>query len=405
MKFNLNNFLSGVSLALDFVEIDFLGATSNHARRVAYISQRLAEQFGLNEDEQFDLFSYAMLHDNGLCEDVLQTGIPDQVPEDRHAQLERYTLHCDIGEKNVAAYPFLTGQRNIIRYHHEKFDGSGFFGLTGTEIPQMAQIIALADTVDNLFHFETRDPENRVIITDYIVNNRGKAFAPALVDAFLGVSSHTSFWLDMQEPFIDHALARKAVVREIEISTEELFEITRIFARIIDSKSKFTCRHTSGLMEKAEIMADHYKFDREWKTQLLIAASLHDLGKLAIPTAILNKDSELTEKEFAVIKEHTYYTRAALSRIDGFENICNWAANHHEKLDVTGYPYGISAHELGFEERLMSCLDMYQALTEDRPYRPGMDHESAMEIMRKNVRSSKIDEMIVRDIDRVFKKT
>ncbi len=161
MNFNLNSFLEAISFALDCVEIDILGATSNHSRRVAYISLRLAECFKMNDEERFDLCSFAMLHDNGLSEEVFHTDANTKVPINKRKHLEIYTAHCDIGEKNVADYPFFTDQRDIIRYHHEKYDGTGFFGIAGNNIPLMAQIIALANTVDNLYHFETKDLENR----------------------------------------------------------------------------------------------------------------------------------------------------------------------------------------------------------------------------------------------------
>lgn len=404
MKFNLNDFLSAVSFALDFVEIDFLGATSNHSRRVSYISQRLAECFGMGEEEKFDLLSFSMLHDNGLSEDVMLTGVPAELPPEKHQQLELYTIHCDIGEKNVVDFPFLTDQKNIIRYHHENYDGSGFAGVAGSDIPLMAQIIALADTVDNLYHFETRNLANRRTISNFIGRYRGRFYSPELVDAFMEISSHTSFWLDLQEPFIYGVLGegKGELSRVVDISLEGIAEITKVFSKIIDSKSKFTYRHTVGLIEKVGVMSDFYKLDQEHKIRLVIAASLHDLGKLAIPNAILDKPGKLTNEEFSIIKEHTYYTRVALSKIGGFENICNWAANHHETLDGAGYPYGIHGGDLAFEDRLIACLDIYQALTEIRPYRNGMSFDKTMSILEKNVLSGKIDKMIVADIGTVF---
>lgn len=149
-------------------------------------------------------------------------------------------------------------------------------------------------------------------------------------------------------------------------------------------------------------MADFYNFSSEKKQKLLIAANLHDLGKLAIPNAILDKPGRLTDEEFEIIKSHTYFTRVALEKIAGFEEITNWAANHHEKLDSNGYPFGFKGENLGFEERLMTCLDIYQALTEDRPYRAGMSHTQAIEILQRNASRNFIDKDIVSDIDNVF---
>jgi len=403
MVFYLNSFLRALAFALDFVEIDYLGATSNHSRRITYISQRLAEYFDLSEDERIDLFSFTVLHDNGLSEDVLLNGIKIDNPEiDRPKLLEEYTDHCDIGEENVKNFPFLTDNRNIIRYHHEKFDGSGHFGISGKDFPVLAQIIALADTVDNLYHFETQTFENREHITNFIRKNRGSCFSPDLADAFLEISYHTSFWLDLREPFIYRSLNEQSFTRKMDIPVSEIYNITKVFSKIIDSKSKFTSTHTSGLLEKTGTAADYYGFSPDRKTKLLIAASLHDLGKLAVPNRILDKPGKLTKEEFSIIRSHTYYTRAALNRIYGFDDICGWASNHHETLDGKGYPYGLKSGSLDFESRLLACLDIYQALTEDRPYREGMSHRGALKILNQSAESGKIDREISYELNKIF---
>ena len=81
-----------------------------------------------------------------------------------------------------------------------------------------------------------------------------------------------------------------------------------------------------------------------------------------------------------------------------------WACMHHEKLDGTGYPFGKKADELGHEERLIACLDIYQALSEERPYKKGKTHNEAIAILKSMSADGKIDESIVNDIDRHFKK-
>ena len=356
----------------------------------------------MNDEERFDLCSFAMLHDNGLSEEVFHIDADTEIPVNKREHLEIYKAHCNIGEKNVMNYPFFTDQRDIIRYHHEKYDGTGFFGMTGNNIPLMAQIIALANTVDNLYHFEKKDLKNREKIIRHITQHKNSYYSPELVEAFLKTGSHISFWLDLQSPFIFRVLKKEIPSKILNIPLEEVFQITRVFSKIIDSKSKFTYRHTSGLIEKTDKFADFYQFNQQRKTKILIAAGLHDLGKLAVPNTILDKPGKLTEDEFNIIKTHTYYTAAALNQIDEFEDISRWAANHHETLDGTGYPYGIHGDKLGFEERLMSCLDIYQALTEDRPYRKGMSDDRAMRILKKNAASGKIDRMIVNDIGKIF---
>ena len=88
--------------------------------------------------------------------------------------------------------------------------------------------------------------------------------------------------------------------------------------------------------------------------------------------------------------------------INGFEEITKWASNHHEKLDGSGYPEGLVAKDLDFNSRLITCLDIYQALREDRPYRKSMDHNKAMEILKSMAEAGQLDHIIVDDINSVF---
>lgn len=401
LKINLKEFLSSLSMCLDFVEIDILGATTNHSRRVAYISLKISELYNFSKEEKFELFSYAVLHDNGLSEETVFTEI-DYQGLDRLDRIENLSEHCEIGERNVEELPFIHS-KNIVKYHHEFYDGSGFFGLKGDEIPLMAQIIGFADYVDNLFHFEIPTGENKLKILGFINKNKGILFSKTLIEIFLEIAKKPCFWMDLRTPFIYDRLNEMVPDKIIEFKIEDLLKFTKIISRIIDCKSKFTLKHSSGLSEKANIMADFYKFDDKLKSKVMVAANLHDLGKLAIPNSILDKPAKLNKNEIDIIQQHTYYTRAALSKIKGFEEITEWASNHHEKLDGSGYPYGFNSEKLDFISKLLACLDIYQALTEERPYRKPMKHSSAIEILKSMSTENKLDKRIVNDINNVFK--
>jgi HD-GYP domain-containing protein (c-di-GMP phosphodiesterase class II) len=117
---------------------------------------------------------------------------------------------------------------------------------------------------------------------------------------------------------------------------------------------------------------------------------------------ILEKPDKLTDEEFRVIHEHVRITYELLKDIDGFEQICGWASNHHEKLDGTGYPFGKKANELDFNSRLIACLDVYQAVSEERPYHPGQDHAATMKILRRMADQGRLDASIVKDLDEVM---
>ena len=401
-ELNLNELLLSMSYVLDFVEMDVLGVASNHSKRVAYISLAMAREIGLSREECFDIVALAVLHDNGLTEKALRDGEKLE-PTTKRKFLERFKDHCVIGENNIKDFPFLTDVTDVIRYHHEHYDGTGFFKLKGDEIPIMSQIISFADNLDTEFNLKDGYRYKEEEILKYLKAKENKWSSTKVLNSFIDVAKFTGFSLDLKDPLIGKAINRHLDRFNRNLSYEEIRKISQVFSKIIDSKSKFTADHSQGLCKKVEIISKYYEKNREETIKLMIAADLHDIGKLIIANTILEKPSSLTDEEFKIMKTHTYYTRLCLESLNGFEDITEWASNHHEKLDGSGYPYGFDRNRLDFNSKMMGCLDIYQALIEDRPYRKGMGHEKTMKILRDMARQGLIDREIVEDIDYVFK--
>lgn len=396
MLINFNEFLISISFALDFLEMDLLNNSSNHSKRVAYISHSLGKEMGLTEKERFDLISLSVMHDNGI---IGKDGKIIHRTDVRDLRLDQEGLieHCLIGEGNIRHFPFYTDIKDVILYHHENYNGTGFFGKKHGEVPRMAQIIRLADGIDNFTYVnQIHSFDDRV--KRFAENSRDTVVSSELIDVFYKAASHVGFWLDLKTEYIETALKNSIPKLVHELPMEKIYEITKVYSRLIDCKSKFTYFHSSGLADKAEKMADFYRMDYETKYKFIIAARLHDIGKLAISNEILDKPGKLTEGEYEEMKKHVYYTRISLSHITGFEDITNWAANHHEKLDGSGYPYGLTAKDLDFKSRLMGVLDIYQALTEERPYRHPASKEKVSTLLRQMAGNGKLDCGIVEDV-------
>ena len=397
MEFCLNHFLSAISFALDYVEHDVFGVELNHGKRVAYNAGLIGRKLGFNQDDLFDLIALAILHDNGLGEFMSQKKIQPGL-----TNYEIIKGHCIVGEHNIKKYPLIKDEKNIILYHHEKLNGTGFFHIAGNDIPLKAQIIGFADYIDTHFNAAKLYGAYKDEAVSHIMKIRGKEYSEEICDGFFSIMQPVSYRLDQDNKNIDDCVQKSLPPRVINLSYAEIREITEVLSNIIDAKSKFTERHSRGLAEKADIMAKFYAYSDEQRTKLVIAADLHDLGKLLIPNTILEANRALNEDEIAQIQSHTYYTRKVLSQIDGFQDITEWAANHHEKLNGAGYPYGKTARELDFNSRLMGCLDIYQALTEDRPYRKGMNHSKAIKIMSDMAANRLIEPVIVADVNKIF---
>lgn len=391
MKLNVNQMLLSFSFTLDFVERDLLKDVTNHTRHVAYICARLAKLMNLPEREFFDLISYALLHDNGITRSLL-----DRNPVDM-AGLEKNIRHCEVGEENVSYFPFNHPISGVILYHHECQDGSGFFGKRGEEIPFFSRLIALSNRVA-VEYAQGNTPRDIL----GMLKKDARLFDPELLRLFFHISQHGEFWLNMQPMFIESELERLLPQEIREFSYQNIRRISRLYSNIIDAKSPFTGGHSRGISKKVGILCRYYGCGEEEYWKMRIAADLHDLGKIMVPNEILDKPGSLTREEIDVVQSHTYYTRKALEMVQGFEDITEWAANHHEKLNGKGYPYGLTADQLDFNSRMLACVDIYQALTEDRPYRMALSHEESVGILDTMAKQNLIDGSIVRDIDAIL---
>ena len=113
------------------------------------------------------------------------------------------------------------------------------------------------------------------------------------------------------------------------------------------------------------------------------AGLLHDIGKLAVSSRILDKPGRLTEEEFAAMREHTRFTLRILERVQCFRHLAGIAASHHERLDGSGYHRGLAAFDLPRPARILAVADVFDALTADRPYRAAMPLDRAPSIVRE----------------------
>lgn len=410
MKLDLTDMLYAISYALEKVEIELLGRDTGHSKRVACLSMFMAEEAGLKGEELRDYVGCCILHDSALTEFIYEE--LNKSPTLRESEvhpasiIERDTAtfhsrHSVIGERNIRLMPFRTDVKNIVLYHHEAADGSGAMGVTSAQTGLKAQILHLADTVDMNTRLTTMTEAEFEETVRWVRSKSGKTFSEAAVKLFCDAVTYDKI-LDLQTKGAIACMQNKLYTEACEYSDEEIHNVAEVFAKIIDYKSEFTQTHSLGVSAKAERMANYYGFDKAKTTRFYLAGALHDIGKLIVSNDILEKPGKLTSDEFVTMKDHASATYFILSKIKGIPDILEWASNHHEKLNGKGYPRGLSADKLSFEERLMACIDIYQALTEKRPYKDGMSHEKSIAIMRDMVDRGELDGAIVQDLDSVM---
>ena len=396
-----NDLIYSISAALDYVEHELVNISPHHSKRVALLSAILGQHLNYPKEQLLNLAICGALHDNALSE-YQQLKIAEGTKATPESFVDDLGLHCTIGEENISCLAFYPTVQGAILYHHENADGTGPFGKKAAETPIFAQLIHIADTIDAQFNLSERTDGKFQQVRDFVHDETGTLYDPAVAQAFLNCfTDPDNMYLDLAT--LDDRLHQVLPEIEIDYPPKEILRLADFFAKIIDYKSRFTFNHSSGVAQKAQQIAVYYGWDTEKQAQFYLSGALHDVGKLMTQTELLEKPGKLTDTEFVQIKEHAHGTYSVLRPIRGLEHIARWAYNHHEKLNGSGYPFGINGAELSKEERVMNCLDIYQALRENRPYHEGMSHEKAMAIFHSMADNKEVDEKIVQDIDHCFK--
>lgn len=306
------------------------------------------------------------------------------------------------GEKNIDKLPFHTDISGVILYHHENADGSGPFGKKWDEIPLFSRIIHLCDLLDVASSSQSFTGNPWDTGAQFVQKMTGSLFDRECAAAFFAAFSKERFLSMGGADFAAHMWQKTPRIKQ-ELTFAQIKAIADFFAQIVDYKSPFISTRSLGVAEDAEKLARYMGFDEQTAQKMYLAGALHDIGKVAIGNKIFEKLGRLTDGEFKTMKHHAAYICYILSEIDDFAEIRDWAAFHHERLDGTGYPFGKTAAELSTQERIMACVDSYQALTESRPYKQGMPHEKAIGILQDIAQKGWIDARIVAKTDECFR--
>jgi putative nucleotidyltransferase with HDIG domain len=149
------------------------------------------------------------------------------------------------------------------------------------------------------------------------------------------------------------------------------------FNQLLDLKDLNTGVHSTRLAEWALHVAGELGLDQNCLGDIEVAALLHDIGKIGIADAILNKPAKLTAEEYDLMKKHPEYGWAVLRQVPGMERASLIILHHHESYDGTGYPGGLKGEEIPIGSRIVSVIDAFDAMVSNRPYRQGLPFEEA----------------------------
>ncbi len=389
---NLHETIYSLSDALDLVGVNHV----HHGKRVAFMAAECAKALQWDTPQLDSLFKAAILHDCGVSTTTVHKKLTQ-------LEWEFEKKHCQLGAMLLRETPLLANLADIVLHHHTHWED-----LQKQDIPlsikMQANCIYLVDRVDMLCIRYMHEEENILLhkekIRAKISEKKHSWFSPELVDSFLHISNSDFFWFSLENEHISGYVSTWVghdCTQEIEFA--DLQSIVRIFSYIVDTKSAYTQEHSEGVACLARYLGELNQLSEARCDMLEIAGLLHDVGKLRVPDEILEKPAKLSVSEYALMKRHSFDSYDILSKIKGFEEIAQWAGDHHECLNGAGYPSLKNNRSLSLEARIISVADIFQALAQKRPYRGMLSAQSILAILKQEVAAGKLAADIVNKVE------
>lgn len=383
-RIRLFDMICALSTALDLLD----PALGSHQKRTCLIAAQIARNMAFDDNDYQDVFGAAIFHDIGAI------GLHDRLAMLDFEEHDAHT-HARLGGLLLSRFPGFDRYAPLVHCHHVQWNfGEGAYH-EGQEVPLMSHLIYLADRIEVLAQGQDNILGAAPEIVAQISAASGRKFHPLFVEAFEKTARQESFWLNIFSRNLDRILMDLAPFDNIDLDLDQMLQFAQFFALVIDSRSHFTATHSAGVAITAETIARNLGMSEHECIKLRMAGYLHDLGKLAIPNEYIERHGKLEEKEMARVRSHSYLTLDILGMIKGLEDVAEWAASHHERLDGSGYPFHRTGADLSLGARIMAVADVYTALTEHRPYRTGLSPEAVIEMLDELKDKGQLDPIVI----------
>jgi len=200
----------------------------------------------------------------------------------------------------------------------------------------------------------------------------------------------------------EELLARVRSLLRLKHFTDELENAETVLfslALSIEAKDPYTGGHCDRLSKYSVTLAERLGLKEELRVALRRAGVIHDIGKLAVPEHILLKPGPLSPEEWLIMKQHPVLGERICSPLKSFRHVLPIIRHHHEKLDGTGYPDGLKGEKIPLTARILTTVDIYDALTTERPYREALSSEEAFATLREEVTRGWWDPDLVNELE------
>lgn len=347
-----------------------------HGERVAYLAAQILSELppecGIDRKK---LLLLSLFHDVGAYK-------TEQI--DRMVEFEAHHVqaHSIYGYLFLKHFTPLGDAAEAVLYHHMPHDR---LAQIDSPMAVYAELIRLADRADIAISAGWQ-PERLLSML------RRPEFDGALVSALERALSHSALF--------DHVRSGEAAVwvaqaaTHLDITSEECVQYLKMLVYSIDFKSEFTVVHSVNTTVISLYLAHYSGMSRRDMERIYFAALVHDVGKMAIPEEILESPGRLDAEQMAIMRRHVEYTEEIVRGVLP-EDITAMAVRHHEKLDGSGYPRGLSAEALSLGDRIVAVADIISALSSRRSYKEVYNKERTLSILEEMSEKGQLDAAVV----------
>ncbi len=356
----------------------------DHGDRVSYLIMKLYQADGIHTDAKILEVCYlSMFHDIGAYKTEMIDSLMD-IDQFIHFELQESLPHSAYGYLFLRDVAFLAEDADAILFHHFTYPK---LLESSCQSRLLAARLFLADRIDLMItKGMASSPEDLLRLIDNPVFNPDDVAALAKLQQEHGVLSNI-----FEHRYLDELLR---FMEQPILHDDQMASLVSLLPYAIDFRSKNTVTHTVATVEASVTLANLMHLSEEEKHKIYYGALLHDIGKISVSLMILEKPDRLTDLEFEVMRDHVLLTEYILrDRVS--PEIMKIAIRHHEKLDGSGYPYGIKGEDLTQSERIVAVGDILSALMGHRSYKDPFPKERVQGILKDMANKGKICKQIV----------
>lgn len=361
----------------------------NHGERVGYIACRLCESGGLKLDKKI-LFHLCAFHDIG----VYKTDEVDRMFKFESKDVQK---HCIYGYLFLKYMTPLNDYAEAVLYHHAPWKDIQNKNIIYRDY---AAMIHLADCIDIYCMYGKQKEE----VIKLLNNNKSKFKMEHFSIA------ENCLRNDLILPQLldgSYHIENLKMYKSFKLSVQETLEYLKMIIYTIDFISIYTVTHTVNTVSIAVNIAQQFQLSQEEIEEIYLGALLHDIGKIAIPSEVLESPGRLSNDEMTIMRTHVEETEHIIQGIVP-DKICQIALRHHEKLDGSGYPKGFSSKDLTLQQRIVAVADIISALSSQRSYKEPFPKEKTLTIigeMSKNQLDPQICQYVIENYDQIIRET